>query len=119
MSLQEALVVVAVATLASTVQTVAGFGFALLAVPLMSLDNSYSLDGRVVFAPKLGKGQLHLGGSIHQRQLNDAKKNLERPYDPQGPLWISYTEHQEIHQGTDREPKGSPPFRSHHYTVAC
>lgn len=53
------------------------------------------------------------------RNLDRAKKNLERPYDPQGPLWISYTEHQEIHQGTDREPKGSPPFRSHHYTVAC
>lgn len=34
-------------------------------------DNSYSLDGRVVFMPKLGDGQLHLGGSIHYRKLND------------------------------------------------
>lgn len=36
------------------------------------LDNSYSIDGRVVFMPKLGGGQLHLGGSVHYRDLNDA-----------------------------------------------
>ena len=35
-------------------------------------DNSYSVDGRVVFAPKLGGGQLHIGGSAHLRELNDA-----------------------------------------------
>lgn len=34
-------------------------------------NNSYSLDGRAVFMPKIGKGQLHLGGSIHYRRLND------------------------------------------------
>jgi phosphate-selective porin OprO/OprP len=34
-------------------------------------NNSYSLDGRVVFMPKLGGGQLHIGGSIHDRQFND------------------------------------------------
>ncbi len=34
-------------------------------------DNSYSLDGRVVFSPKLGSGQLHLGGSAHFRNYND------------------------------------------------
>lgn len=38
-------------------------------------DNSYSLDGRVVFMPKLGAngkgGQLHLGGSFHYRALKD------------------------------------------------
>jgi phosphate-selective porin OprO/OprP len=34
-------------------------------------DNSYSLDGRVVFMPKLGDGQLHLGASIHYRMLKD------------------------------------------------
>ena len=36
-------------------------------------NNSYSLDGRVVFMPKLGKGQLHLGGSLHLRDFNDAQ----------------------------------------------
>lgn len=34
-------------------------------------NNSFSLDGRVVFMPKLGDGQLHLGGSAHFRKLND------------------------------------------------
>ena len=34
-------------------------------------NNSYSIDGRVVFMPKIGKGQLHIGGSLHQRQFND------------------------------------------------
>ena len=35
-------------------------------------NNSYSLDGRMVFMPRLGKGQLHLGGSAHFRDFNDA-----------------------------------------------
>jgi phosphate-selective porin OprO/OprP len=35
------------------------------------IDNSWSADGRAVFMPRLGSGQLHLGGSIHYRRLND------------------------------------------------
>ncbi len=35
-------------------------------------NNSYGLDGRIVFMPKLGKGQLHLGASAHYREFNDA-----------------------------------------------
>jgi phosphate-selective porin OprO and OprP len=35
-------------------------------------NNSYSLDSRVVFMPRLGGGQLHLGGSFHLRDFNDA-----------------------------------------------
>ena len=34
-------------------------------------NNSYSLDGRIVFSPKIGKGQLHLGASAHMREFND------------------------------------------------
>jgi phosphate-selective porin OprO and OprP len=34
-------------------------------------NNSYSVDGRVVFSPKMGKSRLHLGGSAHYRELND------------------------------------------------
>jgi len=34
-------------------------------------NNSYSLDGRVVFMPKIGSGQLHIGGSVHMRDFND------------------------------------------------
>lgn len=40
----------------------------------LSLDtnNSYSADGRVVLMPKVGGGQVHLGGSVHYRDFNDA-----------------------------------------------
>lgn len=35
-------------------------------------NNSFSVDGRVVFSPKAGAGRLHIGGSAHLRELNDA-----------------------------------------------
>jgi phosphate-selective porin OprO and OprP len=35
-------------------------------------NNSYSFDGRAVVMPKLGSSQLHLGGSYHVRDFNDA-----------------------------------------------
>jgi phosphate-selective porin OprO/OprP len=35
-------------------------------------NNSYSLDGRAVFAPKVGAGQVHFGGSVHYRELNNS-----------------------------------------------
>jgi phosphate-selective porin OprO and OprP len=38
----------------------------------LDTNNSYSVDGRVVFMPKLGNGQLHIGGSAHYRDFNDA-----------------------------------------------
>lgn len=38
---------------------------------LDSANNSFSLDGRVVFAPEVGAGRLHLGASAHYRELND------------------------------------------------
>lgn len=47
-----------------------------LGFPASSLGNRdfgdyYSLDGRVVYMPKLGKGQLHIGGSIHYRDFRN------------------------------------------------
>ncbi len=45
-------------------------------------DNSMSLDGRVVFAPKLGDAQLHLGASAHWRDLgagNSGGRYRQRP----------------------------------------
>lgn len=53
------------------------------------------------------------------RNLDRAKKNLQRTYDPEGPLWISYTEHLKDYEGTDRAAAPPPPHRSHHYTVGC
>jgi phosphate-selective porin OprO and OprP len=46
-------------------------------------NNSYSLDGRVVFSPKVAGGQLHLAGSAHYRDFNDASltaRNRARPF---------------------------------------
>jgi phosphate-selective porin OprO/OprP len=46
-------------------------------------NNAWSADGRVVFAPKLGGGQLHLGGSAHFRQLNNSADDVRyrvRPF---------------------------------------
>ena len=46
-------------------------------------NNGYSLDGRVVFGPKLGDGQLHVGASAHIRELNDAAATVRyraRPF---------------------------------------
>ena len=37
------------------------------------------------------------------KNLDRAKKNLKREYDPEGPLWISYTEHLDDYEGTERE----------------
>ncbi len=34
-------------------------------------NNSYSVDGRVVFMPKVGNTQVHVGGSAHYRDLGD------------------------------------------------
>ncbi|OHD10294.1 OprO/OprP family phosphate-selective porin [Sphingopyxis sp. RIFCSPHIGHO2_12_FULL_65_19] len=38
---------------------------------LDSGNDGYSFDGRVVYAPKVGKTQLHFGGSAHWRKLGD------------------------------------------------
>lgn len=38
---------------------------------LNGANDSIGLDGRVVFAPKIGDTQLHLGGSVHWRDLGD------------------------------------------------
>jgi phosphate-selective porin OprO/OprP len=46
-------------------------------------DNSYSFDGRAVFMPRLGNGQLHIGGSIHYRRLKDVASSVSygpRPF---------------------------------------
>jgi phosphate-selective porin OprO and OprP len=43
-------------------------------------DNAVSLDGRLVFAPKLGETQLHLGGSAHWRDNGDVGDLVETRY---------------------------------------
>ena len=46
-------------------------------------NNSHSLDGRVVFSPAVGEGRLHIAGSAHIRDLNDAAATVRyraRPF---------------------------------------
>lgn len=47
-------------------------------------NNSYGLDGRAVYAPKVGETQLHFGGSAHWRNLkrvgDTATRYRQRPY---------------------------------------
>lgn len=46
-------------------------------------NNSRSFDARMVFSPKLGSAQLHLGGSAHLRELNDFTNSVRyraRPF---------------------------------------
>lgn len=39
-------------------------------------NNSYGFDTRAVYMPKLGKTQLHFGGSYHWRDLNDVATSV-------------------------------------------
>lgn len=39
-------------------------------------NDSYGFDGRLVFAPTTGAGQLHFGGSAHYRDLNDSASSV-------------------------------------------
>ncbi|MDE8651516.1 OprO/OprP family phosphate-selective porin [Novosphingobium album (ex Liu et al. 2023)] len=43
-------------------------------------DKSVSYDGRVVWMPRLGAAQLHLGGSAHYRRLGDFQATLGSRY---------------------------------------
>lgn len=39
-------------------------------------NNSIGADARLVFMPKMGSNQLHFGGSLHWRDLNDAASSV-------------------------------------------
>ena len=39
-------------------------------------NNSFSFDGRLVYAPKMGSNQLHFAGSAHHREINDAATSV-------------------------------------------
>ena len=48
-----------------------------------------------------------------------AARTSARGLDPDGPLWISYTEHLAAYTGTERAPKSPPAHRSYHFDVSC
>ena len=46
-------------------------------------NKSWSVDGRAVYMPKIGETQLHLGGSVHYSELQDASDAVryrQRPF---------------------------------------
>lgn len=46
-------------------------------------NNSWSSDSRVVFGPKLGDTQLHIGGSLHYREFNGGQSSVRYRQRPQ------------------------------------
>jgi coenzyme F420 hydrogenase subunit beta len=56
---------------------------------------------------------------MEARNRRNAIAAMEREYEPDGPLWVSYSEHLDNYMGSEREPVESPSFRSHHYDVSC
>jgi phosphate-selective porin OprO/OprP len=62
-------------------------------------NNSFSLDGRAVYAPKAGGIQLHFGGSAHLRRLN---RLAETP--------IRYRQRPYLH-GSNSRPLATPGLR--------
>ncbi|NVE93681.1 hypothetical protein HUO12_02095 [Altererythrobacter sp. JGD-16] len=58
-------------------------------------NDEWSVDGRVVYMPKLGNAQLHLGGSLHYRELEEGATTRYR----QRPL-VAFTDERFIN--TDR-----------------
>ncbi len=53
------------------------------------------------------------------RDRNRAVRSLARPFDPEGPLWTSYTEHLDLYAGGERSVQAPAKFRSHHFEVTC
>ncbi|MFV2063946.1 MAG: Coenzyme F420 hydrogenase/dehydrogenase, beta subunit C-terminal domain [Chloroflexota bacterium] len=53
------------------------------------------------------------------RDQRAAVRQLHRGYAPEGPLWVSYSEHRAAYEGTDRCPVAPPPFRTQHYEESC
>ncbi|MAG35609.1 MAG: coenzyme F420 hydrogenase [Dehalococcoidia bacterium] len=56
---------------------------------------------------------------LERRNRRQAIRHLNRSFDPDAPLWISYSEHLQDYAGTDKEPVTPPDYRSHHYQTAC
>jgi len=53
------------------------------------------------------------------RNRRRARRFRERGFDPDGPLWISYSEHLAAYSASGRAPAAPPAYRSQHYDVSC
>ena len=56
---------------------------------------------------------------LASRDRQRAENSLEREFDPDGGLWISYPDHVAAYEGTSRAAAAPPSYRSHHYQVSC
>ena len=54
-----------------------------------------------------------------ERDRKRAVRFLARPFDPEGPLWTSYTEHLDRYAESGRSVQTPAKFRSHHFEVTC
>ncbi len=54
-----------------------------------------------------------------ERDRTRAARSLLRPFDPEGPLWTSYTEHLDHYEESERSVQAPATFRSHHFEVTC
>ncbi len=53
------------------------------------------------------------------RDRTRALRSLARPFDPDGSLWTSYTQHLDLYEDTTRSVQAPAEFRSHHFEVTC
>ncbi len=53
------------------------------------------------------------------RDRKRAVRSLARSFDPEGPLWTSYTEHLDLYAESERSVQTPEKFRSHHFEVTC
>ena len=53
------------------------------------------------------------------RDRKRAVRSLARQFDPDGPLWMSYTEHLDLYGESERSVQAPEKFRSHHFEVTC
>ncbi len=77
---------------------------------IASLKDGLTLRGMEDLAPIV---------AIAVQDKKRAERNSARGIDPQGGLWVSYSEHLSRYSGTKRMPKAPPSFRSYHFDVSC
>lgn len=102
----------------------------------IAVGNLASAPGRSTVLVRTATGETALGAAAHaicmsplhnlepiirvaSRDRQTAERTSARGIDPQGPLWVSYSEHRAAYANSHRAPAAPPAYRSHHYEVSC